>query len=81
MAYDVITHGGGEGLVYVFNAVAALFNGKKALAFSIVYMASSFAVVGSNRLRLRSVYCKVAFKSLPPVYKPGGLIHACIAVI
>jgi conjugal transfer mating pair stabilization protein TraG len=45
MAYDVITHGGGEGLVYVFNAVAALFNGKKALASSIVYMASSFAVV------------------------------------
>jgi conjugal transfer mating pair stabilization protein TraG len=36
MAYDVITHGGGEGLVYVFNAVAALFNGKKALASSMV---------------------------------------------
>ncbi len=45
MAYDVITHGGGEGLVYVLNAVAALFNGKKALGASIVYMASSFAVV------------------------------------
>jgi len=45
MAYDVITHGGGEGLVYVFNAVAALFNGRKALGASIVYMASSFAVV------------------------------------
>jgi conjugal transfer mating pair stabilization protein TraG len=45
MAYDVITHGGGEGLVYVFNAVAALFNGKKALAASIVYMAGSFATV------------------------------------
>ncbi len=45
MAYDVITHGGGEGLVYVFNAVAALFNGKKALASSMVYMAGSFATV------------------------------------
>ncbi|HQW57436.1 MAG TPA: conjugal transfer protein TraG N-terminal domain-containing protein, partial [Gammaproteobacteria bacterium] len=45
MAYDVITHGGGEGLVYVFNAVAALFNGPRALASSIVYMAGSFATV------------------------------------
>src|SRR5690242_16103526 len=45
MAYDVITHGGGEGLVYVFNAVASLFNGKKALGASIVYMASAFAMV------------------------------------
>lgn len=27
-AWDVITHGGGEGLFYTFNAVAAFFNGK-----------------------------------------------------
>ena len=45
MAIEVITQGGGEGLVYAFNAVAAFFNGKKALGASLIYISSSFALV------------------------------------
>jgi len=45
MAIDVITQGGGEGLVYAFNAVASIFNGKRALGASLVYIAGSFATV------------------------------------
>jgi hypothetical protein len=43
MAYEVITHGGGEGLVYTFNAVAALFQGKQSFAGALVYIGGSFA--------------------------------------
>jgi conjugal transfer mating pair stabilization protein TraG len=45
MAIDVITQGGGEGLVYAFNAVASFFNGKKALGASLIYISTSFGLV------------------------------------
>ena len=63
-AWDVITHGGGEGLVYVFNAVAAFFNGHSArgagsLAATLVFVSGAFgtalatyAMVVKQELRL-----------------------------
>lgn len=62
MAYDVITHGGGEGLVYTFNAVASLFNGSRALGASLVYMASVFSM-------LLMVMMMVAKQELMPTVK------------
>ena len=43
MAYEVITHGGGDGLVYTFNAIAAIFKGPRSLGSSLVYIGGSFA--------------------------------------
>ncbi len=48
-AWDVITHGGGEGLFYTFNAVAAFFNGKTAgssvgsLSATLATLSATFA--------------------------------------
>lgn len=48
-AWDVITHGGGEGLFYTFNAVAAFFNGRTAgdsigsLAATLTTISATFA--------------------------------------
>lgn len=47
MAYEVITHGGGDGLVYVFNAISAMFNGAKGFGSALVYIAGSFATAMS----------------------------------
>jgi len=46
-AWDVITHGGGEGLAQVFNAVAALFNGEGnthtgSIVASLAFISSAF---------------------------------------
>lgn len=56
--WTVITHGGGEGLVYCFNAVAAFFNGRN-VGSSIGSHAAAFVFIGSLFATVIMVYMMV----------------------
>jgi conjugal transfer mating pair stabilization protein TraG len=57
-AWTVITHGGGEGLVYAFNAVAAFFNGRN-VGSSVGSYAATFVMVSGSFATAIMVYMMV----------------------
>ncbi len=58
-AWDVITHGGGEGLLYTFNAVAAFFNGRHAGSSVGSIVASLTVIAGAFGTALAVFYMVV----------------------
>jgi conjugal transfer mating pair stabilization protein TraG len=56
--WTVITHGGGEGLVYAFNAVAAFFNGRN-VGSSVGSYAATFVMVSGSFATAIMVYMMV----------------------
>lgn len=68
-AWDVITHGGGEGLVYVFNAVAAFFNGSSpnsagSLAATLVFVSGAFGTAIATYTMVMKQEIKMSFNWL-----------------
>lgn len=62
-AWDVITHGGGEGLFYTFNAVAAFFNGKTA-GSSVGSLAATLGTISATFASAIAIFSMVVKQDL-----------------
>jgi conjugal transfer mating pair stabilization protein TraG len=62
-AWDVITHGGGEGLYYTFNAVAAFFNGKTA-GSSVGSLAATLGTISATFASALAIFMMVVKQDL-----------------